>query len=120
LTITCTNVHVCRQFKVERGAEAALLVRLDVGKLSKLGRSSEWWQKPVTSAEAGSAEEQAEAAAAAAAAGVMISGLLQHMQQQQQQMHRPAVTVVSANGLLEFVAGMSVMCEGVGYLTSAS
>jgi hypothetical protein len=100
LLLQPASLQTCRHFKVERGAEASLLVRLDVDRLSKLGRSSEWWQKPVTAADAGSAEPQA---AAAAAAGAAPSGLLQEMQQQQ--MHRPAVTVVSANGLLEFVAG---------------
>jgi hypothetical protein len=70
-------------------------------KLSKLGKSSEWWQQPVPAADAGSA--QAQAAAAAAAAGMVPAGVLSDMQQQQ--MHRPAATVVSANGLLEFVAG---------------
>jgi hypothetical protein len=108
---------MCRYFQVERGAEAALVVKLDVQKLSKLGTSSSWWQQPVPAASTAAAgtgsssdaalmqtpAPSAAAAAAAAAARAALSGL--QPLDVQQQGFRPKLTVVSANKLMEFVAG---------------
>ncbi|KAF6257639.1 hypothetical protein COO60DRAFT_1639827 [Scenedesmus sp. NREL 46B-D3] len=95
-----------RHFKVERGPEAALLVRLDVERLSKLGQSIERWQQPVPAGfkAAAGAGSSSDAQAAAAAVAAAVIGLQQQVKQQHQ-LHRPALTVVSSNRLMEFVAG---------------